>query len=385
MKTFSTKTAALLVMAVTITCAANTAAANYFSNNGSSSTSRNLPQTTALEREIDLAQQALTSTSSRLSRLQSAARNARKKAEEIASMVRRIKSIESQIYRIEKQLYSFSKVPQLKMLKPAASALKSLRYKVVSVRKKAEQVKRDAIDPAIRKIKSFEAEVYQAKQKVQGALTATNRAEQQIRTLKGYVAQYNYPRPAVATLESMARAARATVNPMRTTLQDADRAGADAEGKLNSYVSALSSVTRLSSGLSKIQSSLAPFDKKARSLDKVLSKRFRIKIPFTKKYVTFSVRTILESPDKIAGVVVKPLTALAKKALSPLTKKFKLNIKAPKELAEISAKLDSLKRKVINLSNAQMKMANVAKSQAISSYQLAMSKISSLSTSSLRR
>ena len=384
MKNFSKTKSALIVVALTVTFVSQSATANYSPANGNNS-SRNLPQTAALEREIDLAQQALASTSSRLSRLQSAARSARKKAEEAASMVRRIKSIESQIYRIEKQLYSISKVPQLKMLKTAAAALKSLRSKVVAIRKKAEQVKRDAIDPAIRKIKAFESEVYKVKTKVQGALAETNRAEQQISTLKSYVAQYNYPRPAVSTLESLARAARATVNPMRTILQDVDRAGADAEGKLKSYAAAVSSLTRLSSGLTKIQNDLAPFDKKAKSLDKVLSKTFRIKIPFTKKYVTFSVRTILESPDRVGKVVLKPLTALAKKALSPLTKKLQLNIKPPKEIAEISAKLDSLKRKVVNLSNAQMKMANAAKSKAISSYQLAMSKIANLNPSRLPR
>ena len=380
MNKLSKTKSALIIAALTVTFAAQSATANM-----GASSSRNLPQTSALEREIDLAQQALSSTSSRLARLQSSARDARKKAEEVASMVKRIKSIESQIYRTERQLYSFSKVPQLKMLKPAVAALKSLRSKVVAVRKKAEQVKRDAIDPAIRKIKAFEAEVYKAKQKVQGALAETNRAEQQIQTLKGYVAQYNYPRPAVSTLESLASTARVTVHPMRTTLQDVDRAGADAESKLKSYATALGSLTRLSSGLSKIQSELVPFDKKARSLDKVLSKKFRIKIPFTKKYVTFSVRSILEAPDKIAKPVVKPLTALAKKALSPLTKKLKLNIKPPKEIAEIAAKLDSLKRKVVNLANAQMKMANAAKSQAITGYELAMSKIAEMNPSRLPR
>ena len=221
MKNFSKTKSALIVVALTVTFVSQSATANYSPANGNNS-SRNLPQTAALEREIDLAQQALASTSSRLSRLQSAARSARKKAEEAASMVRRIKSIESQIYRIEKQLYSISKVPQLKMLKTAAAALKSLRSKVVAIRKKAEQVKRDAIDPAIRKIKAFESEVYKVKTKVQGALAETNRAEQQISTLKSYVAQYNYPRPAVSTLESLARAARATVNPMRIILQDVE-------------------------------------------------------------------------------------------------------------------------------------------------------------------
>ena len=110
MKVIPNKISALLVVAVTVTCAANHATANYLSTLDPSSSSRNLPETVALEREIDLAQQALASTTARLSRLQAAARSARKKAEEVASMVRRIKSIESQIYRIEKQLYSFSKV-----------------------------------------------------------------------------------------------------------------------------------------------------------------------------------------------------------------------------------------------------------------------------------
>lgn len=362
----------------------STVAANATFGMTLNSTSQSLPQTNALQREIDLAQQSLASTSARLSRLQSAARSCRKKAEEVAAMVKKIKSVESQISRIEKQLSSFSKVPQLRMLKTVVSALGKVRAKVYSIRKQAEKVKRNAIDPTIQKIKSFEAEVYKVKQQVQYAISETNRAEQKINELKGYVASSNYPRPAVAALETLARGTRATVHPLRQMLYDIDKAGYDAEVKMNSFTKSLSSVTRLGSGLDKVQRDLAPIDKKARDLDKVLSKRFTLKIPFSKKRVSFTVRQILESPGKVVDVLLKPFTALAKKALSPLTKKLQFNIKAPREIEELISKLNSLQNKVVNLANAQAKMANAAKSRAISSYRTAMKKISSMSTSQLR-
>lgn len=347
------------------------------------SSNRNLTETQALERELNLTQQALASTSARLKRLQSSARSGRKKAEEVSSMIKQIRSVEDQIGRLEKQLSTLSKIPQLKMLKPLVSSLKSLKGQVNKIRVKADKVRKEKIDPAIKKIKDFEYEVSKVSSQVKAAEVETIAAKKQLLQMKNYVTANGYKRYQVSALESFAQTAKYAASPMRKALSEIDSTSADAESKINAYAQALSAVAKLKSGVDKIKSDLAPIDKKARDLDRVLSKRISFKIPFSKKRVSFTVRQVLESPGKIIGVAVKPLTSIAKKLLSPLTKKFKINIKAPSELREIEAKLASLQNKILNLDSAQNKFRQNAKSQAITKYRAVMSKLKSMTGSRL--
>lgn len=346
---------------------------------------RNLPETQALERELNLTQQALASTTARLKRLQSAARSGRKKAEEVSSMIKQIRTVEDQIGRLEKELNSLSKIPQLKMLKPLVSSLKSLKGQVNKIRVKADKVRKEKIDPAIKKIRDFEADVSKVASQVKAAEMETIAAKKQLSQMKSYVAANGYKNYHVSALEAFSQTAKYAAMPMRKALGEIDSNSADAESKINSYAKALSAVAKLKSGVAKIKSDLAPIDKKARDLDRVLSKRISFKIPFKKKKVSFTVRQVIESPGKIIGIAVKPLTAIAKKLLSPLTKKFKINIKAPSELREIEAKLASLQNKVLNLDRAQNKFRQDAKSQAIGKYRTAMIKLKSMTSSRLGR
>ncbi|MEK6236925.1 MAG: hypothetical protein N2C14_19630, partial [Planctomycetales bacterium] len=356
-------------------CALNQVDAGVTSRSGSQYPTGGFPETQALKRDLELASQSLASTAARLKRLQHAARNARKEAEDVSNMIRQIKSIESQLGRMERQLASFANIPQLKMLKPLVSALRSVKSQVYSARVKADRFRREAIDPAVKKIKSFEAEVSQVASRIRQAELETDRAKLQLAQVSAEVTRLGNKEHAVRSLESLARATRSTIRPLRVFLTDVDNAGADAERKINTYASGLSAVTRLKPGLSKLQADLSPIDKKARDLDRTLSKRLSFKIPFTKKTVSFTVRQVIESPGKILKIALKPLTAISKKILRPFAGKFKINLKAPPQIAQLSKQFDSLRGRALNMDAAHRKLNAAARSQAATAYRSALNRL----------
>ncbi|QDV64544.1 hypothetical protein [Crateriforma conspicua] len=79
-------------------------------------------------------------------------------------------------------------------------------------------------------------------------------------------------------------------------------------------------------------------------IDDVITKPIRIKNPITRKTKSFSVREILEKPQDIAGIILKPLNKIVDKLLDPLLSKLKLEIPSPKGLTELSRQLDEATR-----------------------------------------
>lgn len=343
-----------------------------------------LPVTDLLQKDLETSRAAISSTHSRLKRLQSSARDCRKAAENVSNMIKAIKAIEDQISRLESQLNSLSKVPQLKMLKPIATGLGQLKSKVAKVRVNADKVRKSVIDPSITKIKTFEKKVSAVAKKVQVAEVETIASQQQISSFKSYVTRNGFRRLEVLALEKFSGTVRKPLVPIRNVLKKIDNTGANAEGKLVSFKNSMNPVLALKSGVDKLKKKLEPIDKKARDLDKAMNKALTFKIPFTKKRVSVTVRKILEAPDKVLKIAVKPLTKLATKILSPLTKKIKFDIKAPKELQQIADKLESLKSKKLDLELASQRFQEAANAKAFVTYTNANARIKKMTTSRLR-
>ena len=123
------------------------------------------------------------------------------------------------------------------------------------------------------------------------------------------------------TLEQLAAGARPAVRPFNQILREIDGAGAGVEGELNAVGGQLKQLTRMKSGIDRLQRELAPIARKANDLNRVLNKSLSFKIPFGKR-VSFSVRTVIESPGKVMDIALKPLQKLAQKALQPVLGKF---------------------------------------------------------------
>ena len=179
----------------------------------------------------------------------------------------------------------------------------------------------------------------------------------------------------------MARGSRNAFRPLRDALSQIDSTGAQAEQKLVGYGRNFDRVNGLRSPIDKLQRDLAAIDKKVRDIDRVLSKKLTLKLPF--KTIRISVRQVIQSPGKVLDVALKPLTKLANKALKPVTSKLQPNIKVPKQLAQIPQELERLKSNTLNLDRYEQKLQNVANSNSLKKFQRSMQQLASTSTSKI--
>jgi hypothetical protein len=335
---------------------------NIYAARGSQSS---LPVTSAFETDLSQARSSIASTRSRQQRLQQSAREVRKDLEQIRQTIALLKSAEDKMRRLERELKSFSRIPPLKMLKTLEAGLKKLRESVSRVRTKAETVRRQAIDPNISRIKRFESQVATTVTKLRGLESQVQQAQQQVtQTRQLFEANVSDSRIR-STVEQAAGAGREGLRPLNSALSQIDAIGRDAETRLRSASAKLKQAVSLRSAVDKFNRKMNPIDRKVRDLAGVVNKKLGFKVPFSKKRVSFSVRTILESPDRVLGVAVKPLTKLAKNLLSPLTKKIQFDLKPPAELARFSESLDHLKNLSLNLDAVESKLRSATESRSL--------------------
>ena len=188
----------------------------------------------------------------------------------------------------------------------------------------------------------------------------------------------------VDALERLSQTTRTQIAPMRQTITDIDQTGTGVESKINAFSSSVRRLLSLKSGVDKLNSKLKPIDKKAKSLAKVMDKQLGFKVPFSSKRVSFSVRKVLATPEKILKPAVKPLTKIANKLLKPLTKKVNFDIKAPKELAQIMDQIDQLSRINMNLDGSIDRLRRNTESTTIRKVEAACKQLISKRSSQLR-
>ena len=321
------------------------------------------PQTDTLIREFNLTRNSLASSKSRIQRLQGEIKDCRQKVKDLKSLLDQVRKIESQIAKVKKQIDSLAKVPPLKALRLVATGLKALQKPIVALRKKADALKKNVVEPVEKKLATCEKKVNTLAKKVENAKRQTDNAATKLGKLKSFVSMQRKPR-ATAALESLSRPAITPVRSVRSLLVELDSECAAVEAKLSNLSTTTQGALSLKQGVDKVAGKLAPIEKKANDLDKVMTKEISFKIPFSKKTVSLSVRKVLESPDKIIKIAEKPLKKMADKLLAPLKKKLNFDVKPPKELQELSKKLDSLNSMKLDLGRSMKKFTDITKSES---------------------
>ena len=340
--------------------------------------SQKLPQTTLLDKELRSIHKSLLATSARVKKAKTTVTNGRYAAQAAEKMIDQIPSVENQVARLEREVKSISKIPKFKMLDPVAKALSRLKGKITLMRKRADQIKKFKIQPAIKKMKKIEAKLTNLKSKLDHASLETVTAVGHLNSLRSFVISQNFPDIQVRALEALSKTTRYPVAPVKKALTEFDSACIDLEKQINTFKGHLNKLTKLKPGLDKVKNSLKPIDKKIKSIAKVLDKKLEFKIPLSKgKKVSFTVRKIIEAPGKILDIAVKPLTKAADKLLKPLTKNLKFNIKPPKEIQKISAQLDSLNRFSLNIDRPAFKLDSPVNLRAVEDYRNSIKKFSS--------
>ncbi|MGI9520121.1 MAG: hypothetical protein ACR2PG_00600 [Hyphomicrobiaceae bacterium] len=315
-----------------------------------------MPHTRGLDRELVGLGSETRKTSATVSSVRRDVRSTRKDVDRVRSLLKKVHKMERRLSRLVRQLSPFQSVPKVRTpVRLLIKNLQKLQSTFRSVRQKAGRVDKKALVPIRKKLIALERKLTSAQRKLGEVFVTTQSARA---TLARSAA-------AAANNASTRRGLESAAKQVRPAASQTRRATQQINGETNTVRRHQSSLRRGMAGLWKVESALASMDRKLRpaekfaaKLSKVLKKRISIKIPPFKP-VSFTIRQVLEGPRKVAGKLLRPLEKLADKALQPILKKAKLQIRPPKGLAQLPAKLNrlqslgnSLMRSVDKLSSA---------------------------------
>jgi len=340
---------------------------------------RNFPNTNAVLSDLDSISRSIAQTDRQLKELRKTIQSARTNVKNAASLTKKVGEVERKIERIRREVDSLSRIPQLRMFKAIASGLKSMGSKVKAVRRKADSLRKTKLDPASKKLSDLDSEVRSAQRKLSGVSLQVRSARAQLASYRDRVVRNGSRRLEVAAVETAARAAKGPVSELKSVVADIAGIVTKVQSQVSQIRTVTSTINRYGSGVSKVERKLDPIDKKAKSVKKVMDKSISFKIPFKKKRVTVSVRKVLSAPGDVLKVAVKPLTAIAKKLLKPLTSKIRFDVKAPKELQQLSQALDSLQRIRFDVSSQVHQLKSKVRKMDSATIKNALSKLARLS------
>ena len=344
--------------------------------------SANMPNTSKLDNELRDTGQSLNALASRISNIEKSVELARKRAQDIASMAKTLARIDGKVSRIKRQLESVSRIPQLRLLRPLVSNLEKVRKQLHKVRVKADQVNRDVVKPLVSRLKNTERKLESKVAEIRQAASMTQQARQKLSQFRSFVESHGFNRGEVRALEAMVGPVRSTIRPVNQMIAQMDRSLGRVDREFNSLAQKLNAVSKAKGSLNKLERDLSSVDKAARNLDKVLSKKISIKFPVK---FSVSIRQLLEAPGKVLDIVLKPLEKLAEKALSPVLKKLKLEVRVPGEVNSLTSKLNNLKSAVSGIGSSFDKVERALKSQLPNQYQNQVKSFLQKSTSQLTR
>ena len=344
---------------------------------------RKLPQTTRVRQQLTDIQNSINSIASKASRAEKAVESARKEAQRVASLISTIRRLDDKVGRIYSQLKTLVRIPQLRLLKPLVENLSHVRKQVHNVRKKADQVNRDYLQPLISKLKSAEKKMEGKVKEIRNAANQTAQANRKLGEFTSYVAGRGYKRIEVQAVEALARPVGSSVNQARQSISQLDRELGNLESGFNSLTRQLSGLNKAKSAVTKLDNSLKKADKVAGDINKVLSKAITINLGFKK--FTFTVRKVIESPGKVVDVALKPLQKLASKVLAPVMKKVKIKINVPREITAMTKQMDQLRSMASNINGSISKIQRATQKKISQNFTNQLQKINSKTTSSLTR
>ncbi|MCC9603612.1 hypothetical protein LOC67_23935 [Stieleria sp. JC731] len=300
----------------------------------------NMPQTRRIDSDLSQLRSDISKISQELSTLQSNVRGARGKVDNAITVSRTIREMDRKLDRLVDQLKPYYSVPKVRTVaRTLAKNLERIQTQVHALRKKTDKCEKDVLKPMKQRLLQLEQSIAGARSKVNGYSLSVRGWQTELASLA--ISSQSIP-GASAAFDS---AAGQISPPIRSASSQIHQVSV----KCQRLLSDVNRLTSIFAAYQSVDRSLKDFDKKLKpaestvgNLDKTLGKKLTVKIPFTKKSVSFSVRDILEKPGKIMNVVMKPLEALADKVLQPVLKKMKLDIKPPAGLAELSRKLDQI-------------------------------------------
>ncbi|KLU03887.1 putative signal peptide and transmembrane protein [Rhodopirellula islandica] len=305
-----------------------------------SSIPSNMPETRAIDSDLARIERECQTLQNRLTQLRHQVKTARDGVNHAVDATKAIKATDERLIKLIDNLKPYTSVPKVRTIaRTLRKNLQRVQEQIHALRKKTDRMEKEVLRPAKENLRELEQSILGGEAKL-----ASYRKTISVwrRDLQTNAARANSIPGGAVAFDATSRLARPTVRSISNTLtetrQSVDRVG----NHLTKWNDPVRAFMTMDQSLSKFEKKLAPAEKTAAKLQRTLGKKLSIKIPFSKKTVSFSIREILEKPGKVLGVVLKPLEKLADKVLQPVLKELKLEIKAPSGTANLSSELNQL-------------------------------------------
>jgi DNA repair exonuclease SbcCD ATPase subunit len=310
----------------------------------------NLPETQAVYQDLSRLKSECDRTITMARQLRTAVASVRKGVDQSIDVTSAIRAMDKRLVKLIDQLKPYHSIPKVRTATRTLSKnLSRIQSRLHELRLKTDRCETKVLRPTRDRLRSLESSLVAAERKLRELSLAASGWMVNLSQAARQAQPYVYARQA---LEASSRAARpitrTALNAVVTVRSQADSVGY----KFNALTNQFGKFRTVGNSLEDMSEKMAGGEKLAGNLDKALGKRLTIKIPFSKKSLSFTVRDILEKPGKVMNVVLKPLEKLADAVLQPVLKKLKLEIQPPKGLTELGNSLVSVESAGRNLANA---------------------------------
>ncbi|MEO9593123.1 hypothetical protein [Rhodopirellula bahusiensis] len=300
----------------------------------------NMPETRAIDSDLARIEKECQTLQTRLNQLRQQVKTARDGVTHAIDATKAIKATDERLKTLIDNLAPYTSIPKVRTIaRTLRKNLQRVQEQIHTLRKKTDKAEKDVLRPAKDRLRELEQSTLGGEVKLAGYRKTISSWRHDLQTT---ASRANSIPGGAAAFDATSRLARPTVRSISNVLTDT-RQSVDRVGKnLTQWNDPIRAFMTMDQSLDSFERKLAPAEKTAAKLQKTLGKKLSIKIPFSKKTVSFSIRDILEKPGKVLGVVLKPLEKLADKLLQPVLKELKLEIKAPSGIANLNSELNQL-------------------------------------------
>ncbi|TWU00860.1 AAA family ATPase [Stieleria varia] len=299
-----------------------------------------LPQTAAVYRDLAGLKSECDRTIQMAVQLREATRSARKSVDQSIDVTKAINAMDKRLVKLIDRLKPYASVPKVRTVARTLSKnLQRIQTQLHSLRLKTDRCEQEVLRPTQKRLQDLEQSLAGAEHKLRGLKRDIDEKMTQLDQAAQVAQHTQFTRQVLeSTAQTLRQATSVTLNAVRQTRQQMDGVGYKLQS-LNQYASKFRTV---GNSLNDMDRKMRTPEEMVAKLDQAIGKRLTIKIPFSKKSVSFTIRQILEKPGEVMNVVLKPLEKLADGILQPILGKMNLEIQSPKGLQELEQQLASL-------------------------------------------
>ncbi|TWU42339.1 hypothetical protein [Novipirellula artificiosorum] len=249
-----------------------------------------------------------------------------------------IRDFDRRLKRLSDRLTPYQSLPHVRTVaRHLKKNIDRVQKQVASVRKKADAFERDVLKPAKQRVKNLRQTIAIGRAKLDSCKREIDAYRQ---ALVSATELAKYHPHLTSSLDDVASRSRWTI---RTTADGIAQVSAETQKIASSFQiidGVFAAFSIVHDSVRRSGDTIKGAEELVGKIDSVITKQINIKNPITRQTKRFNVREVLEKPQDIAGIILKPLNKIVDALLDPILSKMKLEIPTPKGLSTLSMTLD---------------------------------------------